>query len=155
MATMKKVKRSWLRYIVLLTGPVLFLQPGSAIQITGCMAIAYLFLVVHMKVRPFRDKCVHRVYTQSSLALVFTLISAIMLKAYGCIGDVTSAGDVDQSWAQWLFFVALSGSNAYAGLIFLCSIFYSCSKMRRENIALQDPCRVDKEENAFYESTLF
>ena len=92
--------------------------------------ISYVFLVMHMKGRPFRDKCVNRAHMQSLFSLVFVLISCLMLKAYQCADWATAA---DQAWARTMFQISLLVSNTYTYVVFLLMTRHIILKIRKEN----------------------
>ena len=66
---------------LILVGAIMFLMPGSIMQISIAFIISTIFFILHIKLQPYNDNMDEHLQTITLLASMITLFSAIMLKA--------------------------------------------------------------------------
>jgi len=89
-----------------LTSAVMFLSPGTNVQIGGALFIAYIFLVNHLSAKPYYDEAQNNMMSLSLVGVCVTLFCGGMLKAFECKPDMAMSYDVP------VFTAAILLSNA-------------------------------------------
>jgi len=66
---------------LILVGAIMFLMPGSIMQISIAFIISTMFFIFHIKLEPYEEDSDEHLQTITLLASMITLFSAIMIKA--------------------------------------------------------------------------
>jgi len=107
----------------MLSAMILFIMPGSVMQICAALAISGLFLLVHLKYQPYEDPSDNKMQTCGLLGLFVTVFAGLILMAAGC--DATTEAEIAQRALTEIFFKVfmLAANTMVFGLMAYVTVF--------------------------------
>jgi len=88
---------------LLTTGAIMFLFPGTMLQVGAALLITYWFWVLHTRRQPFKDSSLNIVQELNLGGLTFTMFCALMLKSLYCDSENEITPEV--IIFQWVLFI--------------------------------------------------